>query len=226
MRSRARGPSGQSRCVISVLEILEVVCDYRGDTFRAAYTVRLASRVYVLHAFQKKSKSGIATPKAEIDLVKQRLNAPSKFIRHERNDNMGKRDYVESSGNVFADLGLPNPEEMLAKAELAIKIAEILRRRRLTQVQAAAVLGVDQPKVSALIRGRLSGFSVERLLRFLLRLGTDISITIKSGARSRSKARAKTARRTGKTPVMGMLTVDEIVAAKASKSRKKQQRAA
>ncbi len=53
--------------------ILEVVSDHRGDTYRAVYTVRLASRVYVLHAFQKKSKSGIATPKAEIDLIKQRL---------------------------------------------------------------------------------------------------------------------------------------------------------
>ena len=53
--------------------ILEVVSDFRGDTFRAVYTVRLAGRVYVLHAFQKKSKTGIATPKAEIDLVKQRL---------------------------------------------------------------------------------------------------------------------------------------------------------
>ena len=53
--------------------ILEVVSDYRGDTFRAVYTVRLAGRVYVLHAFQKKSKTGIATPKTEIDLVKQRL---------------------------------------------------------------------------------------------------------------------------------------------------------
>ncbi len=53
--------------------ILEVVSDHRGDTFRAVYTVRLAGRVYVLHAFQKKSKTGIATPKTEIELVKQRL---------------------------------------------------------------------------------------------------------------------------------------------------------
>lgn len=53
--------------------VMEVVSDHRGDTFRAVYTVRLAGRVYVLHAFQKKSKTGIATPKAEIDLIKQRL---------------------------------------------------------------------------------------------------------------------------------------------------------
>ncbi len=139
---------------------------------------------------------------------------------------MAKRDYVESSGNVFADLGLPNPEEMLAKAELAIKIAEILRQRRLTQVQAAEVLGVDQPKISALIRGRLSGFSIERLLRFLLLLGTDVSITITPRQRLRSKPSTRTPRRTDNFPRKGILTVVEFVAGKASKSRKKQQRAA
>jgi predicted XRE-type DNA-binding protein len=136
-------------------------------------------------------------------------------MRSVRSNNMAKRDYVESSGNVFADLGLPNPEEMLAKAELAIKIAEILRQRRLTQVQAAEVLGVDQPKVSALIRGRLSGFSIERLLRFLLLLGTDVSITIMQRQRLRSKLSARTSRRAGSFPRKGILTVDEIVAGKA-----------
>jgi predicted XRE-type DNA-binding protein len=139
---------------------------------------------------------------------------------------MAKRDYVEGSGNVFADLGFANADEMLAKAELAIKIADILRRQRLTQVQAAAVLGVDQPKVSALIRGRLSGFSIERLLRFLLRLGTDVSITIKPHFRSRSKPRAESTRHAARYSVKGILTVDEFAAGKASKNRKKQQRAA
>ena len=139
---------------------------------------------------------------------------------------MAKRDYVVSSGNVFADLGFANADEMLAKAELAIKIANILRERRLTQVQAAEMLGVDQPKISALIRGRLSGFSIERLLRFLLRLGTDVSITIKPRARRRAKPRAKSRKNTGKFPVEGILTVDEFVAGRASKSRRKQQRAA
>ena len=139
---------------------------------------------------------------------------------------MAKRDYVEGSGNVFADLGFADADDRLAKAELAIKIAEILRRRKLTQTQAAAVLGVDQPKVSALIRGRLSGFSIERLLRFLLRLGTDVSITIKPHSRPRSKPHVRTARRAARFPAEGVLTVDEFVAAKASKTRRKQQRAA
>jgi len=131
---------------------------------------------------------------------------------------MAKRDYIESSGNVFADLEIPNPEEMLAKAELAVKIADILRRRRLTQVQAAKVLGVDQPKVSALIRGRLSGFSIERLLRFLLVLGTDISITIKPRQRFRSRSRTRTSVRNPRLPQAGILTVVEIVAVKAPRA--------
>jgi predicted XRE-type DNA-binding protein len=100
-----------------------------------------------------------------------------------------ERDYTVSSGNVFADLGLPNAEEALAKAELANKIIELIRGRRLTQVQAAKLLGVDQPKISALFRGRLTGFSIERLMRFLLLFGQDIKITVQASPRSRARAR-------------------------------------
>ena len=72
-----------------------------------------------------------------------------------------------SSGNVFADLGLPNPDELLVKAQLAYQIGELISARQLTQSEAAKLLGIDQPKVSALMRGKLSGFSTERLFRFL-----------------------------------------------------------
>jgi predicted XRE-type DNA-binding protein len=102
-------------------------------------------------------------------------------------------DYTISSGNVFADLGLRNPEEALAKAELAHKITVLIRDKGMTQVQTAKLLGVDQPKVSALIRGRLSGFSLERLMRFLLLLGQDIKITVQACPRSRSQARVHVA---------------------------------
>lgn len=90
------------------------------------------------------------------------------------------------SGNVFADLGIPNPEEALAKAELAHEIARIIRERRLTQAAASELLGIDQPKVSALVRGRLSGFSMDRLIRFVTRLDYDVRIAIrpKRGARA------------------------------------------
>jgi predicted XRE-type DNA-binding protein len=82
------------------------------------------------------------------------------------------------SGDVFKDLGLKNPEELLAKAKLAARIVEILEERKLNQTQAAKVLGVDQPKISLIYRGRLDNFSVERLMRFLTALHRDVRIVI------------------------------------------------
>jgi len=98
-----------------------------------------------------------------------------------------KLDYTIGSGNVFADLGLPNPEEALAKAELAHKIVLLIRHEGLTQAESAKRLGVDQPRISNLMRGRLTGFSLERLMRFLLLLGQDIHISVreKSGSPAR-----------------------------------------
>jgi predicted XRE-type DNA-binding protein len=83
-----------------------------------------------------------------------------------------------SCGNVFADLGLPNPDELLLKAQLAEQIGSLISGRQLTQSEAAELLGVDQPKVSALMRGKLSGFSTERLFRFLNALGSNVEIRI------------------------------------------------
>jgi predicted XRE-type DNA-binding protein len=103
---------------------------------------------------------------------------------------MGSRkDHVVGSANVFADLGYPRPEEAAAKAELAHKIMKIVERRRLTQAEAAEVLEVDQPKISALKRGRLSGFSLDRLVRFLVLLGSDVEIVVKDQSSSRRRAR-------------------------------------
>ena len=83
-----------------------------------------------------------------------------------------------SSGNVFEDLGLPNPEERLVKAELARQIAAITRERGQSQAAIAKLLGIDQPKVSALLNGRLAGFSLERLAHFLTLLGKDVAISV------------------------------------------------
>jgi len=96
---------------------------------------------------------------------------------------------TESSGNVFADLGVENAEEALAKAKLARAISVIITRSHLTQTQAAAVLGVDQPKVSSLMRGRLAGFSIDRLLRFLVALDRDVEILIKAKPPTRTRGR-------------------------------------
>ncbi|MEE8622712.1 MAG: helix-turn-helix transcriptional regulator [Alphaproteobacteria bacterium] len=97
----------------------------------------------------------------------------------------------KSSGNVFADLGIAEPEEAQAKAELARQISGIITQRRLSQVAAAKLLGIDQPKVSALMRGRLSGFSTERLIRFLNVLDRDVEIVVKPKPRSRRRGRIK-----------------------------------
>jgi len=90
-----------------------------------------------------------------------------------------KLESTPSSGNVFADLGLPNSGELLVKAELARQINTIIEDRGWTQEQAAEKLGIDQPKVSALSCGRLRGFSVERLIDFLNKLDRDVDIIIK-----------------------------------------------
>jgi predicted XRE-type DNA-binding protein len=83
-----------------------------------------------------------------------------------------------SSGNVFADLGLPDADDLLAKANLALHIRRAIEARKLTQAQAAKLLGIDQPKVSQIINGRLDGFSTDRLLRFLNDLGCDVQISV------------------------------------------------
>ena len=86
---------------------------------------------------------------------------------------------VESgSGNVFADLGFPDAEAHLLKAQLATRIEKIIRRRRLKQVEAAALLGLSQPDVSRLLRGHFREYSVDRLLRMLTALGRDVEIAI------------------------------------------------
>jgi predicted XRE-type DNA-binding protein len=96
-----------------------------------------------------------------------------------------------SSGNVFADIGVRDPEEALAKAQLAGQIRDIVRRRRLTPVGAARVMGLNQAKVSALMNGRLSAFSTERLVPLLTRLGQDVEIVVNSTLRRGVRGRIR-----------------------------------
>jgi len=96
-----------------------------------------------------------------------------------------KIKFEVGSGNVFADLGLSNPEEHLAKAELASRIGDAIRQKRLTQTATAQLLGIDQPKVSRLLRGYLTNFSTDRLMHFLTLLGRDVEIVVKPIPRSR-----------------------------------------
>lgn len=98
---------------------------------------------------------------------------------------------TESSGNIFADMGLPQAEEELTKAQLTSHIRRVIKRQRLTQVAAATVMGIDQPKVSALLNGRLENFSSERLMRLLTALGQDVDITVRAKPRNRAHGRIR-----------------------------------
>ncbi|HEX9727891.1 MAG TPA: helix-turn-helix transcriptional regulator [Gemmatimonadales bacterium] len=101
----------------------------------------------------------------------------------------------QSSGNVFADLGLPNPEERLAKADLGLAIAREIEARHLTQSEAADLLGLAQPDISNLMRGRLSGYSIERLTRLLNLLGRDVEIRVRRARAGASRGHLRVAAR-------------------------------
>lgn len=92
-----------------------------------------------------------------------------------------------SSGNVFADIGLPHPEQELLKARLTLYIYRIIKKRGLTQTEAGKILGIKQPHVSALMRNRSGNFSVERLTEFLTALGQDVKITVRPARKERGE---------------------------------------
>jgi predicted XRE-type DNA-binding protein len=107
---------------------------------------------------------------------------PNVFTRKGGNDMTKKRrtiEYEEGSGNVFADLGLPNPDQELLKANLTLQIFRAIKARKLTQAKAGKILGIPQPHVSDLMRGRARAFSAERLMQFLTALGHDVEIRVK-----------------------------------------------
>ena len=95
-----------------------------------------------------------------------------------KNTTKKKAKVTQSSGNVFADMGLPDAEDRLLKAQLALKIQQLIGQKGMTQAEVAPFLGLDQPKVSNLMRGRLAGFSVERLFGILNRLGHNVEVYV------------------------------------------------
>ena len=103
-----------------------------------------------------------------------------------------KREKIEmGSGNVFADLGLPDAEQLLLKAELTSRIAQLIEKRGWTQAQTAERTGLDQPKVSRLLRGQLSGFSADRLFAILNRLGHSVEVRISPKERAPEKSHTR-----------------------------------
>jgi len=106
-----------------------------------------------------------------------------------KKNSVSQDQVVRGSGNVFADLGLPEAREMQTKLRLAYAINEIVESRRLTQANAAELLGIPQPRISALKNYKLEGFSVERLMTFLTALDRDVEISIRKRTSSRVPAK-------------------------------------
>jgi phage-related protein len=161
--------------------VLEVIEDDAGGTYRAVYTVKFAEAVFVLHCFQKKSKSGIATPKVDMDIIRARLKVAEALAQELQ---MQKRiiegvEVQRSSGNVFADLGLPDAEKLKIKTGLVVEIRKAMRALGLTQQAAAKRMGIPQPKVSGMMHGDFTNLSERKLMDCLNRLGYDIEIKVR-----------------------------------------------
>jgi predicted XRE-type DNA-binding protein len=101
--------------------------------------------------------------------------------------NKRKAMSTKASGNVFADLGLPNADQELLKAKLTLRIYLLVKKRGLSQTEAGKILGIKQPHVSALMRNRAGSFSVERLMEFLTALGQDVKITVRPARTERGE---------------------------------------
>lgn len=100
--------------------------------------------------------------------------------------NIKKIPVQKGSGNVYLDLGYPDAEDMMVKAQLVTKIADVIRQRGLTQERAADILGLTQPKVSKMLKGQFRGISERRMLRCLMQLGRDVEIIIRPASRHRN----------------------------------------
>ena len=162
--------------------VLEIRDNDDGGAYRAVYTVRFEGILYVLHTFQKKSTRGIASPQRYLDLIRQRLRQGGHSPGEKRSRAMKKKKlpaFEVGSGNIFADLGLPNAEEHLLKASVVVQLHRLIKARKLTQTAAAKIAGIKQPDLSNILRGHFQGFSLERLMRMLTAFDQDIEITVR-----------------------------------------------
>jgi phage-related protein/predicted XRE-type DNA-binding protein len=158
--------------------VYEIVESHDTNTYRAVYAVKLGKRVYVLHAFQKKSKIGIT--KRLNPMLNSFVNATTWRLRKRRKKKMNEEniEIYEGSGNVFADLGLEDAEELYTRAKIGFQVLTILQDRKLKQKEVATLLNIKQAEVSLLMRGRFHHFSTERLLNFLKKLDQEVTLLI------------------------------------------------
>jgi phage-related protein/predicted XRE-type DNA-binding protein len=159
--------------------ILEIVEDDRGS-FRAVYVVLFKEAVYVLHVFSKEVEKGNRNVAVGCESDQGEIEVGNAGARKEK--------WVRGSENVFVDLGFANADALSLETELLRRIIAIIREKGLSQRAAARVLGIDQPKVSALMNGKTRGYSIARMIRFLASLDQDVEIRIKPKPRSRTRA--------------------------------------
>ena len=172
--------------------VLEIVESHDGNAYRAVYTVRFEKAVYVLMRFRR-SRRPESEPRSAMSISSPNgSRPPPETMRNtmaSRNAEGRREAVTRGTGNVFADLGFPDAAERQAKLRLAYALNQVLEERKLSQADAAKVLGVTQPKVSALRHYKLAGFSVERLMNLLTALDQDVEIVIRKKPRSRKAGR-------------------------------------
>jgi phage-related protein/predicted XRE-type DNA-binding protein len=157
--------------------VLEVIEDNRGDVHRALYTLRCASAVYVLLAYEKPLMPRRPIPRPDRDLIRSLVNVAASAegtCDMSGIDRLAKITITLSRGNVYADLGFRRADELLVKATLTHEIEEILQRRHLRLIQAAARGGMMPAELSGVLRGRFRGTSEAKLSRFVDRIDRDI----------------------------------------------------
>lgn len=164
--------------------VYELVESHRGDTFCAVYTVRIGDAVHVLHAFQKKSKCGIAHTPAGRGVDREAVEGCACALRREREIVMMRKNHLQGTDNVLADLGCDDAEELSAKAVLAVKLNELIDKRSLSQTEAAHITGMTQPKVSQVRRYKLQNISLERLMQALVSLDQQVQIVVRPARRT------------------------------------------
>ena len=156
--------------------VLEVVEDWHGDTYRAVYTMKFTTCRLCSPLLSEEGDERDRDTKArpQFDHEPTAGRGGTREGRATTTDS----EIHKGSTNVYTDLGRPDAEEMLIKAQLATKIGEIIKRRHLTQIEAADIIGLPQPKLSGLLRGQFRGISEAKMLNCLTRLGRDVKIIV------------------------------------------------
>jgi predicted XRE-type DNA-binding protein len=166
--------------------VIEVNENYDGNTYRAVYTIKFAGVVCPgrvskeIQARQENAKGGYGSHQEQVEAGRRALQSKLRTTSKSRMTVMKKISPIatRSSGNVFADAGIPNATDHMLRARLVVVIMREIKRQHLNQKEAADRMGIKQPDVSRILRGDFAGFGFERLLRLAQKLGHDVDIKI------------------------------------------------